>query len=386
MYPPHHFGGYELVWRSAMEFLRSRGHEVRVLTTGLRTGATEPDDPDVHRELRWPWRPGGFVPQTRRERVATARHNHAVLDRHLGDFRPDAVCWWSMGGLSLTMIEAVRRHGLPAVAFVHDDWLDYGRDVDGWLRMFRGRRRVAAPFGERVLGTPATVDFGGAARWVFVSEFTRRRAASLGLGLRDTHVAHSGIHPSFLNPAPERGWAWRLLYVGRLDDRKGVRTAIEALAHLPDEAHLDIAGGWDPAEEERLRALAARIGAAGRVRLNGQVGRETLRSAYADADVVVFPVIWDEPWGLVPLEAMACGRPVAATGRGGSAEYLRDGENCLLFQAGDAAALAAAVERLADDPELRGRLRSGGLETAPRHTEERFNTAVERHLLEVTGA
>ena len=51
MYPPHHFGGYELVWRSAVEYLRERGHVVRVLTTDTHTGATEPDGPDIHREL-----------------------------------------------------------------------------------------------------------------------------------------------------------------------------------------------------------------------------------------------------------------------------------------------------------------------------------------------
>ena len=52
--------------------------------------------------------------------------------------------------------------------------------------------------------------------------------------------------------------------------------------------------------------------------------------------MVVFPVRWEEPWGLVPIEAMARGRPVVATGRGGSGEYLRDGENCVLFEADDA--------------------------------------------------
>jgi hypothetical protein len=131
MYPPHHFGGYELVWRSAMEHLRSRGHDVRVLTTDVRTDAREPDDPGTHRDLRWHWRPGGFAKQTRRERVAMARRNHTVLRTHLEGFRPDVVSWWSMGGLPLTMIEEVRLRGLPAVAFVHDDWLDYGRHVDG---------------------------------------------------------------------------------------------------------------------------------------------------------------------------------------------------------------------------------------------------------------
>src|SRR4051794_14563634 len=103
MYPPHHYGGYELVWRAAVEHLRAGGREVRVLTTDTRTAATEPDDPDVHRELRWPLRDADFVPLTRREKLALSRHNHRVLDRHLDELRPDVVGWWSMGGLSLTM-------------------------------------------------------------------------------------------------------------------------------------------------------------------------------------------------------------------------------------------------------------------------------------------
>jgi glycosyltransferase involved in cell wall biosynthesis len=118
-----------------------------------------------------------------------------------------------------------------------------------------------------------------------------------------------------------------------------------------------------------------------RVRFAGQLGRAELHEAYGACDAVVFPVVWQEPWGLVPLEAMARGRPVVATGRGGSAEYLRDGENCLLFEAGDAPALAAALTRLADGADLRARLRRGGLETAPRHTEAELNRAVEAAVL-----
>ena len=87
-----------------------------------------------------------------------------------------------------------------------------------------------------------------------------------------------------------------------------------------------------------------------------------------------------EPWGLVPLEAMARGRPVLATGRGGSAEYLRGEYNCLLFGADDAEALAAAIRRLGSDEALRNRLRRHGLETAPRYTEAVFNEAVEEEL------
>ncbi len=112
--------------------------------------------------------------------------------------------------------------------------------------------------------------------------------------------------------------------------------------------------------------------------------RTRLRSDIATSDVLLFPGRWEEPWGLVPLEAMACGCPVVATGRGGSREYLEDGYNCLLVP-GQPEALARAVRRLSDDPALRERLRAGGLATAPRYTEDAFNRSVEWHLKDVLG-
>jgi glycosyltransferase involved in cell wall biosynthesis len=385
MYPPHHFGGYELVWRAAMRHLESHGHDVRILTTDLDTGAAGPNDPEVHRELRWYWRDHAFPRLPLHERLRLERHNARVLRCHLDAHRPDVVTWWSMGGMSLSMLEAVRRRGLPAVAFVHDDWLDYGRTADGWTGLFAARMSRLAPLAERVTGAPTRVDLEHAARYVFVSDTTRRRALEAGVRMASTGIAHSGIDPGFVDPAPPRGWDWSLLYVGRLDERKGVHTAVEALAHLPAAATLAIAGGWDEDEEARLVGLAERLGVAGRVRFLGQRTRAEVRADYADTDAVVFPVIWEEPWGLVPLEAMARGRPVVATGRGGSGEYLRDGENALLFEAGDPAALAGAVTRLAEDPELRARLCEGGSRTAPHHTEDALNAAVLRELTAACG-
>ncbi len=380
MYPPHHYGGYELVWRSAVEHLRAAGHEVRVLTTDTRTGATAPDPPYVHRELRWRLRDGEFQRLSRWARVRMARDNHDVLDRHLSDLRPQVVTWWSMGGLPLTLLESVRRRGLPAVAFVHDEWLDYGRWADGWTSMFADRKTLA-PLAERLVGIPARTDLGAAATYVFVSQCMRDHALALGLKLRHTGVAHSGIDSAFLAPADEREWHWQLLYVGRLDPRKGVDTAVEALVHLPSDASLQIVGGWDRREEQRLRDLVLRVGVGDRVEFAGQRDREELIAVYGAADAVVFPVVWREPWGLVPLEAMGVGRPVVATGRGGSSEYLRDGENALLFEAGDAQALADALRRLAGDGELRARLRKHGLLTAARHTDSVFNEAVEAAIV-----
>ena len=385
LYPPHHFGGYEQVWQSAVAHLRERGHEVRVLCTGHRLpGVGDGDEPGVDRALEWYWRDHEFVRFGLRDRLRTERRNHRALRRHLDQLRPDVVAFWSMGGMSHSLIERVRRAGVPAVLFAHDLWLDYGRRTDQWTRMFATRRRAGA-VAERALGIPSRVDYARAGRYVFVSDFVRRRVEELGLGIAGTAVAHSGIDALFLDPAAEREWRWRLLYVGRLHPDKGIHDAVAALPHLPDGATITFAGAWDPREEEALNRVAEEHGVAPRVTLLGHLTHEEIAVLYAEHDAVLFPVRWEEPWGLVPLEAMGRGRPVVATGRGGSAEYLRDAENCLLVAPEDPEALAQAVRRLAADPALRGRLRAGGMQTAALHTEPIFNAEVERHLLEAAA-
>ncbi len=137
-------------------------------------------------------------------------------------------------------------------------------------------------------------------------------------------------------------------------------------------------GGGDPQEAERLRDLARDTGVADRVDFVAPVARVRLADVYAAATPLVFPVTWPEPFGLVPLESMAVGRPVIATGRVGRRDYLRDGDNALLFDAEDAGRSPPRCERLADDGALRARLRAGGLRTAAELTEARWLAAVRR--------
>jgi len=387
LYPPHdHGGGYELVWHAAVAALRERGHEVRVLTTDQRiAGRDDGLEGDVHRTLRWYWHDHAFPKRTPWAELAMERHNTAELRRQLHAFRPDVVSWWSMGGMSLSLLETARRNAVPAAAFVHDDWLEYGRRTDAWhARLHRFPR--TAGLAARAAGVPRVVRFADAAHYAFVSRATRDHAWWTGLPLPDTSIAHSGIDHAFIAPTPPRPWSGKLLYVGRIDPRKGILTAVRALGLLPAGVELTVIGGGDPTAVEAMRACAREHGCAARVHLLGARSRADLPAAYAAADAVVFPVEWQEPWGLVPLEAMACGRPVVATGRGGSAEYLRDGRNALLFAAGDAAGLAERVTVLAESPELRARLREAGLVTARGHTEEHFHAAVEAALLAAVRA
>lgn len=386
MYPPHHLGGYEVTWHSAVAHLRAAGHTVRVLTTDFEKAVPDSsfeEHPDTYRELRWYWHEHEFPPLSRRERVALERHNGRVFERHVEDMRPDAINWWAMGGMSLSLIERARRAGLPAVGVVGDDWMVYGPKVDAWTRLSR-RLGVLGAVAGRLVGVPGRLDLSKAT-WLFNSDATRRRALEAGFRLEDTAVVHPGIDAELFTPATAHDWRWRLLYVGRIDARKGIDLAVEALSLLPDEATLTILGEGDDSVLTDLKALVARRRLERRVEF-ASAPRPEVPRAYAAADALLFPTRWEEPWGLVPLEAMAVGTPVVATGTGGSAEYLGHEHNALVVGAGaEPADLAAAVRRLAGEPGLRQRLREGGFATAPCYTEHAYNAAIEAALGRAAG-
>lgn len=374
MYPPHHLGGYELAWQSWVAHAREAGHTVDVLTTNHRQQGADTDLADaepVTRELPWYWSDHRFPRLGPRAVLALERSAQAILKQHMGD-DPDVVCWWAMGGMPLSLIETVRRAGIGSAFVVMDDWCVYGPRVDRWQRLMD--RPLLRRAGER-LGIPVGFRASDRDRWVFLSEFLRRRVAAVGVRPASGAVAGRGPDPAQFPPSEPGEWGGRLVCVGRLEQRKGQHVALAALAELPG-AELELVGDGDPAYRQQLSELARRHGVTERLRFS-QPPRAGVAAAYASADAVLFPVQWDEPWGFVPLEAMAVGRPVIATGTGGSAEYLRDGENALLYSPrDDPGALASAVERLGGDAGLRERLVAAGRQTAAAFSEESFNAAV----------
>jgi glycosyltransferase involved in cell wall biosynthesis len=176
---------------------------------------------------------------------------------------------------------------------------------------------------------------------------------------------YSGIDPHDFAPGSrsDSSWSWRLLSVGRIDPRKGVDVAIRALARCPSDASLSVVGRGDDRVVAELRALAGELGVAARVTF-GHADRSELGSVYRAADALVFSPTWDEPFGLVPLEAMACGLPVVASPTGGAREFLLDDDNCVTFPPGDDETLGRALVRMAEDPALRRRLVQRGRATA----------------------
>ncbi|WP_069853916.1 glycosyltransferase [Actinoalloteichus hymeniacidonis] len=153
--------------------------------------------------------------------------------------------------------------------------------------------------------------------------------------------------------------AHRIVSVGRLVPRKGFDIAVAALAELPN-TELVLAGGPDDGrldedpEAGRLRGLATELGVGDRLRMLGQVPRGDMPGLFRSADVVVCTP-WYEPFGITPLEAMACGVPVVSASVGGLMDTVVDGVTGTLVKPRDPAELAAAVWDLLADPSRRRR-------------------------------
>lgn len=164
-----------------------------------------------------------------------------------------------------------------------------------------------------------------------------------------------------------------VLQVGRMVPRKGVETVVRAMACEPCEGmRLHVIGGEcevpDPVrtpEIHRLQGVARDCGVTNRVRFEGCRPRDQLRHWYAAADVFV-TVPWYEPFGITPLEAMACARPVVGSAVGGVQYTVQHGVTGLLVPPKDPQALAEALASLRADPDRAGAMGRAGLERARR--------------------
>ncbi|MDX6732766.1 MAG: hypothetical protein QOC54_2714 [Baekduia sp.] len=182
----------------------------------------------------------------------------------------------------------------------------------------------------------------------------------LGADRGRVHVVPCGVdldHFRPTGPTDPRGAGHRVVYAGRLVERKGIGNIISALEQVPG-CELVVAGGpprealGDDPEAQRLQALAQRHGVADRLDLRGRVDRDDLPALLRSADALV-TVPWYEPFGITPLEAMACGTPVIASAVGGLIDTVVDGVTGRHVPPRDPDRLAGVLRELLADPATR---------------------------------
>ncbi len=221
----------------------------------------------------------------------------------------------------------------------------------------------------------------------------------MGAQAHSTTVVPCGVDVRTFSPSgrtearrlpSEGGQPHRLVVVSRLVERKGIGNVICALADVP-ETELIVAGGPDRAElgtdrtAQRLLDLASSNGLRNRVELRGRVERACLPALVRSADAVVC-VPWYEPFGIVPLEAMACGVPVVASAVGGLTDTVVDGVTGLHVPPRSPERVGQAIKTLIADPRLRVSLgRAGASRARSRYSWDRVARATLDVYAEVLG-
>lgn len=207
------------------------------------------------------------------------------------------------------------------------------------------------------------------------------QAYQLTLAPERTERHPFGIGPATATPAERPEQPLRLLYLGRFETRKGIDTLMQALPALMQanpQLRVTLAGdnrlpGPDGQTYlERFRQQHRAADWFGRIEAPGLLDEAQLQQAYADCDIFVAPSRY-ESFGLIYLEAMRYGKPCVGCASGGVVELVEHEHTGLLVPPADSQALAAAIQRLLDDSELRARYGAAGLERfAARFTLQAF--------------
>lgn len=241
------------------------------------------------------------------------------------DFEPDLVHahWWFPGGLVGTWVAAMAH--LPLVTTMH------GSDV----RLAQASS-VGRPLMRHVLGQSRAI--------TTVSSWLADRVRDVVPGASPV-VSPMPVATSLFTPGNGRHAA-RFLFVGRLNEQKGIELLLEALARMRSAAELDVVG--DGPARNALRARAAALGVADRVIWHEPVPQPRLADFYRRATALVVPSV-GEGLGLVAVEAQLCETPVVAFDSGGLSDIVEQGRTGYLAPPGDVDALAARMDLVLND-------------------------------------
>ena len=349
-FPPNVYGGAGVHVDELTRALR------KLIEVEVRTFGAQDEQSDG-------WRVRGFPPE---ERLSGA---FAALARDIGmataPVDADVIhahTWYT----HLAAILAKLAYGIPLVITVHSlepmrpwkrEQLGGGFDVSSWVE------RTALEMADAVIA---------------VSRQTREDILRLfAVEAARVHVIHNGIDTDFYQPDPKTDALERhgidasqpyLLFVGRITRQKGIVHLVRAIRHLDPRIGVVLCAGQPDTAEiagEMEEAVAeARRHRSGIVWIPEMLPRDELRQLYSHAAIFCCPSVY-EPFGIINLEAMACGVPVVASAVGGIPEVVVDGETGVLVPVADGAGafehdLADAINGLMAQPDLRARMGEAG--------------------------
>lgn len=325
LYPPQNLGGFGLCIQRLSAGLERLGYQPTVLTSDQPYLGHTGQDPGVLRllELLGSYEGGvsrlGDAAQEEQRRLTNGRTLAKVVEWH----RPQACLVGNLDLLGQDLLEQLLQLGIPTIQHV-------------------GFMGAPMPLNQYPSHGPYAM--------AFASAEVRRLMLSQGFPVAGQPVVHPPLAADAL-PAPaeadQGGGVLRIGYSGLLMQSKGVHVLLEACARLQawgTPFRLQLAGkAFSTDYDHALRAFAATNNLDAHVQWHGFLDGAQLNGFYQQLDVLVFPSLHPESFGMVVAEAMACGVVPISTGVGGAFEVITHGLDGLLCPAGDSAALAEAL-------------------------------------------
>jgi glycosyltransferase involved in cell wall biosynthesis len=400
-YPPASRGGYEQWCQEVLDGLRSRGHAVEVLTSEHGKSSLQSPDPAwVHRSLHLEMEIASlknalrfFTHRKRRE-----QENLKFVREFIEWFKPDVVLIWGMWNLHTSILVLIEKQMAGRVVYYMGDyWPTLPNQFENYWnappRSFLTGlpKLLLKPFAQAILAREKQPDIK-LGHVLFPSVFMQNEFGRLGIVIQNSKVIYGAIDTSvYITRAQVSRRQIReltlLCVVARLENEKGVHTAIEAVGQLVQETGLKdlklkiVGGNGKPEYEAYIRNLVTQYQLESFIEFKPAISKEKLPALYQQADVFLFTSIWPEPFGRVIVEAMASGLTVVGAPVGGAAEILRADENALTFTPDDPSSLAQQLRRLIETPALRDRLAKAGRETAVGQFDlQRMTNEIESYL------
>ncbi len=347
-------GGAEVMTLRIAEYLRRRGHEVRVFSSDVDTGGGPPQADYLCANIR-----SKFYLNTLHNFSAASRLKEAV-----NDFRPDLIhVRMFLTQLSPAILPVVAR--VPSMA--HVVW--YRAICPTGLKMLPDGSRCTVRRGVACLTNGCLKPVDWAARLVQLQLFERRKDA-FRLYLANSRAVGVELEKNGLGPVrvlwnavpirPQRDGLDAepsLLYVGRLAEGKGLDVLLKAVRGVLDtgvRVRLDIVGSGP--ERRNLEQMANSLGLGQSVRFHGHLPQRELEENFRGAWAQIVPSVWPEPFGISAAEAMMRGIPVIAARSGGLAEFIQNDRTGILVSPGSAEELSTAILRMVGDKPLADRL------------------------------
>ena len=412
---PESRAGVEIVTLGLARELKTRGHEPFILAAKRTVPHSDllPGEAEDYEFEGTPVRRIGRPEEGLTRPYELNYRNNAMAEKtreYVREVAPDLVHVMHLQGLSASVLPVCEEFGLPTVFTAADFWavcpvvdlkrhdgvLCEGPDVSHCVRCIASRstdprlRKAARLVPGAVTGAaglasrtplsrfsfplrqieavgerPAYIRdrMGSVDRILAYTHLTRDLLLANGIGGGKIRVSSYGIDTSHVAhvPAERRPSATlRVGFVGTMAPHKGPDVLVRAFATLPPEMDATLSlHGSDRGYEAYAMELRDLAGNDPRISFPGPFSREDLAGVLVDLDVLVVPSLWYENAPGVIFEAFAAGMPVIATDLGGMSEFVKPGENGLLFALGDSKDLADQLGTLIEDRGLLGRLRAG---------------------------